>query len=316
MIDCSMDKDFTQYLGLEENIIAKVAWHYFHENLTQQQIADLMGISRMKIIKILERAKTSGVIQFRFRSDVPNTLKTEECLMGKFNLQDCFIVPAAEYTVNSDDNIGRAGAAYLINHIESDIFLNVSYGKTTSAFLQYLGKICEHNLTLVSMTGGVNHYVPAHLFATYNFNTYLIPAPLFFSSKEVADSMKQEKEVQEVMNLIPLSSATIVGIGSLEPNTTLLTSGIVSENELLFLKRSGAVCDLLGHFIDADGNIVSEDFESRTLSTDLNVLKTLKNVVCLAGGANKVEAIRAALKGGYINVLVTDETTAQALVKD
>lgn len=112
-----------------------------------------------------------------------------------------------------------------------------------------------------------------------------------------------------------LSSFTLVGIGSMHETATIVRSGIITQNELFRLRMAGAVGDVLCHFVNENGELIPSDIEERLISTPLEQLRAMDNVVGLAAGAQKAEAIRAILRGGYLDVLITDEPTAALLLK-
>ena len=107
---------------------------------------------------------------------------------------------------------------------------------------------------------------------------------------------------------------SVVGIGAAVEGATVLRNGIIRESELAILKMQGSVGDVLNHFYDSEGNPITTEIENRTISTDIEKLRTMKNVVGVAGGPEKVAAIKAVLRGGYLNVLVTDSKTAEELL--
>ncbi len=115
--------------------------------------------------------------------------------------------------------------------------------------------------------------------------------------------------------MIPLSSMSVVGIGSMNNRATILKNGILNNNDFTFLKMQGAVGDVLSHFLDKNGELVSPDLEKRLMSTPMDQLRTLENVIGAAGGPDKAEAILAVLRGGYLDVLITDEDTARLLLE-
>lgn len=127
--------------------------------------------------------------------------------------------------------------------------------------------------------------------------------------------MRQEDAVKEISRMAQLSSMTVIGIGSMTDEATILKSNILTKNDFLYLQMQGAVGDVLSHFIDRDGNLVNAEIEDRLISTSLETLRQLKNVIGVAAGRSKVEAIRAALRGGYLDVLITDEDTALRLLE-
>ncbi|MGL5271137.1 MAG: sugar-binding domain-containing protein, partial [Selenomonadaceae bacterium] len=128
------------------------------------------------------------------------------------------------------------------------------------------------------------------------------------------EAIKNEASVKDIARMAQLSSLSVIGIGSVSENATTLKSGILSNNDLLYLKMKGAIGDILCHFIDKDGNLIDSTIESRLITTPLDTLRSLKNVIGVAAGEDKVEAIKAVLHGGYIDILITDEDTARKLL--
>ena len=111
----------------EESLMAKTAWYYYSENMTQQNISEVLGISRMRVIKLLEKAKQSGIIQFRIRSNIDKRMQLEQNLIEKFDLKDCFIVPDSVQALAVNENVARAAAMYISNRINADTFINIGY---------------------------------------------------------------------------------------------------------------------------------------------------------------------------------------------
>ena len=302
-------------MDYEEALMIKVAWYYYLENMTQQKISDLLGISRMKVIKLLDKARISGVIQFKIRKDSENQISIEKGLQEKFGLKDTFVVPTNPDEDNINETVARAAAMYISDRISKDDFINIGYGDTSSRILNNLATMTEYPISCVSLTGGVNCYLPNTLSSIFNAKLYLMPAPLLPSSKELAQSMRNEASVVEISRMASLSKITVVGVGGIDDNATIIKSGLLSKNDVLYLQMQGAVGDVLSHFIDQDGNIVNAEIEERLISYDLQSLKKLNNVVGVAAGNVKVNAIRAALRGGYLDVLITDENTALKLLE-
>ena len=299
----------------EEWLVIKTAWYYYLENMTQQKISEQLGISRMRVIKLLEKARKSGVIQFKMRGNGTARVQLEKDLSEKFGLNDALIVPTVPDEGETNENVARAAAMYVSNRLSENDFINMGYGDTTSRVLINLATMSENPISCVSLTGGVNYYLPRSQSNLINTKLYLIPTPLIASTKEVAEAMKTEASVIEFSRMAKLSSMTVVGIGAMIDEATIVNSNILTRNDFIYLKMQGAVGDLLCHFLDKEGNPVDDDIENRLISTSLNELKNLKNVVGVAAGKEKVESILAVLKGNYIDILITDEETALQLVE-
>ena len=299
-----------------ENILMnRAAWYYYMENYTQQNISDLLGVSRAKVISLLERARQNGVIQFRIRQEGDRRIQMEQKLTDRFGLKDVFTVPGAGTLANLNESIAQAAAMYIIRRLGEDDFLNVGYGDTTSRVLNYLAMAAEKPLNVVSLTGGVSYYLPNANSNVFNARLHLIPSPLLLSSPDLREAMRQEPVVEEIYRMIPLSHMSVVGIGSMSDQATIVKNGIFNGNDFTVLKLQGAVGDILSHFMDKNGDLVAMDQEDRLMSTSLEDLRKLENVVGVAGGPSKLDAILAALRGGYLDVLITDEETARSLLE-
>ena len=300
-------------MNYEDALCAKVAWYYYCQELTQQQISERLGMSRMRVVKLLDRARRSGIIRFHLREGSAERTELEHRLMDAFGLRDAFVVPADAEHCNQ--NIADAAGMYLCERIRADTVFNIGYGDTLSRLLNNLAANTEHALSCVSLTGGVTPYLPIARGNVFNARLHLIPAPLIASSAEMAEAMRREESVQGVMRMIPLSKLSIVGIGSLDASATIFRSGQLNANDLLYLKMRGAVGDLLSHFITRDGALIPSPAESRLIGTDLPTLRSLENVVGVAAGPLKAGAIHAALRGGYLDILITDEDTAERVLQ-
>lgn len=299
----------------EKNLMIKIAWYYYMENMTQQAIADRLNITRMRVIKLLEKARQTGVVQFRISSSLDFRHDLETKLMEKYHLRDCYIVPANPSEASTNDTIARAASIYIADHVRENSYINFGYGDTTSKTIEYLARNLETAVSFVSLTGGVGYYLPKSESNIFNAKLYLIPSPIIMSSAQMADAIKKESSVQEVTNMIRLASMTIVGIGGMDDSATIVKSSILSPSDFRLLAMKGAVGDVICHFIDKDGNLVDTEVDSRLVSVPLSSLKDLENVIGVAAGKHKVPAIHAALTGGYIDILVTDEETAALLCR-
>ena len=302
-------------MDYEESLMGKVAWYYYMQDMTQQQISEVLGITRMRVVKLLDKARKSGVIQFKIRQDSVSRIEIEQALASRYKLKDAFVVPIAPGDV-VNDTIAKAASMYISDRLPENGFINIGYGDTPRKLLNYLAAISDRTVSCVSLTGGVNYYLPNTQSGIFHAKLYLIPAPLLTSTKELAEATRSEQAVQDIARMSRVSDMTVVGIGSMSDEATIVASNILSQSDFLYLRMQGAVGDILSHFIDANGQPVDAEIDDRLISTPLETLKELKNVIGVAGGIDKRDAIRAVLNGQYLDVLITDEITAAALLEN
>lgn len=299
----------------EEILLVKVAWFYYIEGFTQQEIGEYLGIPRLRVNRLLDKARRNGIIRFSIRENDTNRMEIEQNLIKRFQLKDAFVVPSPIDGKDVNEGIAQAAAMYISERIDKSSFINMGYGDTTSRILNYLSNMSEFPVNVVSLTGGVNYYLPNTRSNIFNAKLYLTPAPLLMKNAEMVQAIEKEPSVQQILNMVSLAQLSVVGIGGMDEDATIVTNGMFTSNDFLLLSMKGAVGDILCHFIDQNGQLVPSETEGRLISTSLEALKSLENTIGVAAGENKVKAILAALRGGYLDVLITDEDTASSILK-
>ena len=298
-----------------DSLLYKVAWLYYINGLTQQEIASQLSLSRIKVIKMLEEARQRKIVRFYFSSVYRDKNEVEQQLIEKYNLKDSFVVPWCSNN-NLAENLGQATAMYLNDLIKEKTYVGVGYGETMSAFLRHLSGITNKSLSVISMTGGVMPYISQIGNGSIDIKHYLLPVPLVLSDKKLAELMIKEKSVSDVINMIEKVNIVVSSLGSMEENSTILKTGLLSTDKYNVLKDKGAVGDMLMHFIDKNGNLVDDEIEDRIISTKLDKIQDCDYVIVAAGGEDKLQIIHTAITHGLVNVLITDENTAKFLLGD
>lgn len=306
-----LDNEFSY----EDKLLTKVAWYYYIEGYTQQEIGEYLSIPRLRVNRLLDKARKAGIIQFSVREGDSKRMIVERELITQFGLKDAFVVPSPLNEQDINESVAQAAAMYIHERLEKTGYINMGYGDTSSRILNHLANICEFPVNVVSLTGGVNYYLPNTRSSIFNAKLYLTPAPLFMASEDIVKAMEQEPSVKQIRHMATLAQMSIVGIGGVDSNATLLTNGTLNHSDVLLLSMQGAVGDMLCHFIDKDGNVIQSSLERRLMSTPLEQLKEMNNSIGVAGGSTKSEAILAALKGNYLDVLITDEATATNVLR-
>lgn len=307
----ALDNEFSY----EDKLLTKVAWYYYIEGYTQQEIGEYLSIPRLRVNRLLDKARKAGIIQFSVREGDSKRMIVERELITQFGLKDAFVVPSPINEQDINESVAQAAAMYIHERLDKSGYINMGYGDTSSRILNHLANICEFPVNVVSLTGGVNYYLPNTRSSIFNAKLYLTPAPLLMASEDIVKAMEQEPSVKQIRHMATLAQMSIVGIGGVDSNATLLTNGTLNHSDVLLLSMQGAVGDMLCHFIDKDGNVIQSSLERRLMSTPLEQLKEMSNSIGVAGGSTKSEAILAALKGNYLDVLITDEATATNVLR-
>lgn len=310
----------------ELRLITKVARLYYEHNMRQTEIADFLGLSQSSVSRMLKRAQNLRIV--RTIVTPPNGVFTdlEEHLADIYNLKDVVVTDAM---LDDDEmilrDIGSAAAYYLETTLRSNEIIGISsWSATLLAMVDAMRDIPGlRKIKVVQILGGIGNpaaethatRLVSRLAQLVHGEAIFLPAPGVVGSEESLQVILRDPFVQASMKLMEEVTFALVGIGEVKPSSLLARSGnVFTEGELKDLRIMGAVGDILLRFFDHQGNPVDSPFEKRVVGMSLEQLKRVRRAVGIAGGKRKVEAIRGALKGGLINILITDRFTAMRLL--
>ncbi|HYS66162.1 MAG TPA: sugar-binding transcriptional regulator [Paraburkholderia sp.] len=303
----------------EEELQARVAWHYYVGNLTQQEIAHLIGSNRVRVNRLLAASRESGMVQITINSRLAPCVALEEALAKRFGLEAAVVVPGGADTEANMAAIGIGAANYLARQIETGQTIGLGWGRTIRAVLRALPQRAYGPLSAVSLQGGLSHCPSINTFDIVSdfanlcqADGFLFPVPIYVSSQTVRDMLLREDAVRETYERARQSDLALLTCGDLT-ESLVVTYGITDPEEVRTLEKAGAVGDMLGHFMDVDGEAIDHPLNRRTVAVTLDDLRKIRRVILVSGGAKKFAVTRAALRGRYPSVLVTDEDTARRL---
>lgn len=314
--------------GSEEDLITRIAWLYYKEKLTQQQIAERLSLSRQKVQRMLERARDLEIIQFNLKHPIVNLLGVETELRRKYGLKDAVVAPLGDSDRDHlRTTLALAGAAYLERRLAAmpKCTLGIGWGNTTATLADcFDGQSVKGKIEIVSLLGNLmlnvsmNPYIMAEKMARkLDASTFSIWAPIIAQTRERAEVFKSEPWIKQVLDIGHRADVILLSVGEAAKSASLFRMGYLSPADLQRLISKGAVGDVLCRYFDARGEIIDDEVQERVIGISVEVMhEPQKLVIGVAGGASKMQAIRAALLKKYINVLVTDEQTAAELLRD
>lgn len=301
-------------------IVVRAAWLYYKDGLTQAEIADRLFVSRATVGRLLDAARAEGIVRFEISTDHLSAFQLSRDLRDRHGLTDAVVVPRITdggRGARINERIASAAADYLKRFLRPGAVIGVGWGDTVMRVLFALSRDSLQGVTVASVAGGIDAYTRELMSRNTNgVNEHLriIPAPLVTSSPKIAAALREDASVTSVLELAASAVATLTGIGSSHPGASSVRSGLATEEQLQSYRDMGVVGDMLGEWFDRHGGIVYKAASDRRIGMSIEQLKGMPNVVGVAGGVEKVEAIAGAIRGGYLDVLVTDEDVAEALV--
>jgi lsr operon transcriptional repressor len=309
-----------------EELVLRAAWSYYKDELTQDEIAKRLSVSRASVGRLLERARRVGLVTINLNTDYLNAFELSAELRRVFGLSEALVVPDHEkeppdhHAINA--RIGLGGAQFLSTHLRPGGTLGVGWGETVSRVIAATNFGAVGPVHMVTLTGGVDGYLQTILSSKSDSATdadlttaAVIPAPIFVSSPGLAAALSEEPTIQQVLEQACGVEQAVVGVGTPATDATIVQLGYLSAADVRTLREQGVVGDILGQFFDADGKVVKLPIHDRRIGIELFALQYIPKVVGVAGGVHKAQAILGALRGGFLDVLVTNELAAIRLLE-
>lgn len=308
-------------------LMAKIARMYHQRGMRQSQIAAELHVSQPRVSRLLKRAEEVGII--RTVVTLPSGVHTdlEDALEQAYGLGEAVVVDVSGDDVEVTEALGAATATYLETTLTGGDTVGMSsWSATLLSAVDHLRPSRTAVVdTAVQLVGGVGE-PRVQMQATRlldRFATATGAAPLFMSapgllgSASARASLMADATLAEVVACWDRLTMVLVGIGSLEPSPLLRESGnALAQADQEILREAGAVGDICQRFFDATGRPVRSVVDDRVVGISYDQLSRVRRRVGVAGGERKHSAIRAALLGGWVNVLVTDLEEAERLLAD
>lgn len=305
-------------------LLAQVASLYYEDNLTQAEIARRIGASRPTISRMLQEAREAGVVEITIHYPWKADSELEHDLAARFHLRQARVLvgrgrPYEEIL----RGLGVLAARYLESTLAEDTILGISWGTAAYSTLQALQPDRNLPITVVQMIGAVgmgDSRIDGPDLARLLANVYggkyrYLHAPLIVEDAHVREALLQEPRIQETLSLAHRADVALVGIGSLATEvSSLLRAGYLDQEALAQLRAQGAVGDVCARHYDAQGRVLDIELNHRIVGIELEALRDIEQVIGVAGGEAKAEAILGALRGGHVNVLVTDDAAARKVL--
>ena len=311
-------------LGHDEfELLARVAHRYYADGLTQEALAREFGLSRPKVQRLLDRARAAGVVDIRIAKPPWLHLDLERALRERFGLAEAMVAPARSDADAQRAEVARAAAADLERRLDDGAVVAVSHGRDTGEVPRFFAPRRRVAATFVSAMGGSPlvdsptnpNEIVRRLADRCGGQSVGLYAPASVESARMRAQLVREPAVAETLGIAARASIALVGIGGTDDACTMVRSGSVSLDEIRRLRDAGAVGDVLGNYVDADGGLVESPETGRLVSLSLDELHAIGTVVVVVSEAEKPLAILGVLRTGVVDVLVIDEGNARFLVE-
>ncbi|MGB3346021.1 MAG: sugar-binding transcriptional regulator [Candidatus Humimicrobiia bacterium] len=309
-----------------KELLYKILKLYYHEHLKQKEIAEKLSISRFKVSRYLNKALNEGIVKIliNYPENVVSFSDLENKIEKKIGLKECIVVQTAD----DIEEIYKKMAVRLVDLLERYVrigdYIGISWGSTLKGVVDHIDIIKNMNIKVVPMVGGVGkigknsqttNIVAKILADKFGGINFMIHAPAVLNSVELKKVFLKEPHINKIFKIINRIRIALVGISDIGSESNLLKTGVFIKEQFDYLRKKGVVGDVNLIFIDRKGEQVVTDLDDRLINFNKDDLKKIENVVGIAFGERKAEAIISASIGKIINILITDNITAKRILK-
>jgi DNA-binding transcriptional regulator LsrR (DeoR family) len=300
----------------------RAAWMYFIEQMTQNEIAEVLGVGRVTIVRMLAEARARGEVKIAIDSELTEIVRLERALEKTFGLRQAIVAPLSREDADPIPPISARTGAFLSEVMRPGMRVGVGWGRTLFDTLSFISPKSLPDFKVISLLGGVGvarQINPAEFawrFAqAFQGEGYLIPAPAVVDSVETKIALIERCGLQDIFRMTDDLDAVLLSIGGIRSATTFYRGGYLKEAQREELIARGAVGDVLFHPFDIDGRIVDHPINSLVMSVDVERLRKAPLRILTSGGQEKIEALLGAMRLIAPTVLITDEESARRMLE-
>lgn len=308
----------------DRKVMTKIATLYYLNGWNQAKIAKKYKVSRPVISKVLQKAKSNGIIEVYIKDESYHTVDLEINLEKKYNLKDVIVVPNHNLTKEMESkNIGKAASSYVSNLLGNDTKLGISWGKTLLSFVEEFPYQKNETVRVIPLVGGMGRNkvsIHSNQLANQLANklgsecTYLY-APAIVQSEDLKNRLVETEDCALVLEESKNVDIAVVGIGNPYHLSTMKEIGYLSEEDIEEIEKQSVIGDINSNFFTDKLDNSFPEINDRVIGVSIGELKKINNVICIGHGDYKVKSIHIAALQNWFDVLITDEKTGNQLLK-
>lgn len=300
-----------------EQAMVRACWLYYMEGRTQEQIARELGLNRIRVNRMLSAARENGLVQVRISSKLTSCVELENALRGEYGVAEAIVTPSPIDPANVRQIVASEGGRILSERLHNDIAVAIGWGRTLRYSLNSMERRVIPGMEVVSLTGGLtrgsmlNSYEAALRMADmFGANCSYVAGPAFTDTEETRSMLLRQPIIVDAFRHARDADIAYLSVGGLDMEASMAQLGLIGPEDIATLEAAGAVGDVLGYWVDENGEIVDHPLNRRVLAFPPGDLKAIPSVILVTGGVERHVAIRAALRKGIVDTVVTDEKTA------
>jgi DNA-binding transcriptional regulator LsrR (DeoR family) len=306
-------------------LINTVLTFYYMEGLTQKEIAQRLGLSTPKVSRLLQQAREQGYVHISIRTPFQTLFELEARLKAVFGLSDAVVIPAVgDNSISLLNAIGVAAANLLLEHLRDGDVLAITPGSTVQAVANSIEAARQYKVEVVPLLGASQgniesdmNYLATHMADRMGGKAYQLHAPSSVDTVEQAEALQSMGPVKEILDIARRANIALLGVGTLDAEVSRFFqfTALSAEDLKNLTEDCGGVGEIGAHAYNIEGQPCGKEYADRVIGLTLPEIKQIPFRIGVAGTATKALSIFAALRGGYLHALVTDEAAARGVLE-
>lgn len=303
--------------------LISVAKKYYLLDMKQDEIAESEKVSKSTVSRLINKAKELGYVKFVLDFPPITVEDIEIELKELFQLKHVFVAESmSEDEQLKLSNVAEGFSKYLNTIVSDGDIIGVSWGETMTFISENLIPSAKKDVKVVLLNGGVSNRnvstfadkIVINFAKKFDASWYFLQTPSFVDNSHIARTLMQDSKIKEVFDLINKANIVAFSVGFVNEESVLVKAGYISVEDYRRLREEGFIGDICSRYFRRDGAHANGELYERVIGISLEEVKEKEHSICIAIGKHKAESILAALRGGYVNTLFTDEETAEEIL--
>ncbi|MER5113742.1 sugar-binding transcriptional regulator [Serratia marcescens] len=313
-----------QTVSQDNELLTEIAVAYYQDEITQEEIAKKFGISRIKVGRLLKRAKEEGIVEINVRYHPVFSTRLEQQMMERFPISRALIALDHQDEEEQRRQVAALVSNYLAMSLKDDMVLAVGQGRNVAAIADHVGSVTERNCKFICGIGGTHRpgdainadHISRRLAKKFGGSSETLYAPAYVENRALKDAFMQNGTIKETLDRARKADVALVGIGDMNENSYMVKLGWFTPHEIIDASlNQGVIGDIAGYdFFNAQGLHVDTVMNDRVIGLSIDELRKIPCVIAIASENTKALAILGALRTGAIDIIATSALNVRTIL--
>ncbi|MEL7886758.1 MULTISPECIES: sugar-binding transcriptional regulator [Serratia] len=313
-----------QTVSHDNELLTEIAVAYYQDEITQEEIAKKFGISRIKVGRLLKRAKEEGIVEINVRYHPVFSTRLEQQMMERFPISRALIALDHQDEEEQRRQVAALVSNYLAMSLKDDMVLAVGQGRNVAAIADHVGSVTERNCKFICGIGGTHRpgdainadHISRRLAKKFGGSSETLYAPAYVENRALKDAFMQNGTIKETLDRARKADVALVGIGDMNENSYMVKLGWFTPHEIIDASlNQGVIGDIAGYdFFNAQGQHVDTVMNDRVIGLSIDELRKIPCVIAIASENTKALAILGALRTGAIDIIATSALNVRTIL--